>query len=104
MRCSSYFFVSISRSSCSHRRPRRQAHFANRQVHQRGQQGQGIDAEQDADTAVVIGRHRLAHRLVEVHGLTQREVASSFGISRSYVSRLETKALAKLREAFQERE
>ena len=32
--------------------------------------------------------------------LTQREIASSFGISRSYVSRLEKKALEKLRAAF----
>lgn len=30
--------------------------------------------------------------------LTQREVAARFGISRSYVSRIEKKALAKLRE------
>ncbi len=30
--------------------------------------------------------------------LTQREVASSFGISRSYVSRIEKRALEKLRE------
>ena len=33
--------------------------------------------------------------------LTQREIASSFGISRSYVSRLEKKALEKLREALE---
>lgn len=33
--------------------------------------------------------------------LTQREIASSFGISRSYVSRLEKRALEKLREAFE---
>ena len=32
--------------------------------------------------------------------LTQREIAASFGISRSYVSRLEKKALEKLRTAF----
>ena len=32
--------------------------------------------------------------------LTQREIATSFGISRSYVSRLEKKALEKLRAAF----
>ena len=31
---------------------------------------------------------------------TQKQVAASFGISRSYVSRLEKKALQKLREAF----
>ena len=34
--------------------------------------------------------------------LTQREIASSFGISRSYVSRLEKRALEKLRDAFGE--
>ena len=33
--------------------------------------------------------------------LTQREIASTFGISRSYVSRLEKKALEKLREAME---
>ena len=33
--------------------------------------------------------------------LTQREIASSFGISRSYVSRIEKKALEKLRMAFE---
>ena len=33
--------------------------------------------------------------------LTQREIATSFGISRSYVSRLEKKALDKLRAAFE---
>lgn len=33
--------------------------------------------------------------------LTQREIASSFGISRSYVSRLEKKALEKLKIAFE---
>ncbi|MBR3629187.1 MAG: RNA polymerase sporulation sigma factor SigK [Oscillospiraceae bacterium] len=34
--------------------------------------------------------------------LTQREVARALGISRSYVSRLEKKALAKLRERYEE--
>ena len=33
--------------------------------------------------------------------LTQREVAASFGISRSYVSRLEKKALEKLGREFE---
>ena len=33
---------------------------------------------------------------------TQREIAAACGISRSYVSRLEKKALAKLREAMEE--
>jgi len=43
---------------------------------------------------------RLRYGLGGTVPLTQREVAVSFKISRSYVSRLETKALAKLREAF----
>ena len=34
--------------------------------------------------------------------LTQREIAASFGISRSYVSRIEKRALEKLRREFQE--
>lgn len=34
------------------------------------------------------------------HPLTQSEVASRYGISRSYVSRIETKALKKLRDKF----
>jgi len=34
--------------------------------------------------------------------LTQREVAASFSISRSYVSRIEKKALEKLREALEQ--
>lgn len=33
---------------------------------------------------------------------TQREIASLYGISRSYVSRIEKKALAKLRKCYQE--
>ncbi|MDD3165515.1 MAG: sigma factor-like helix-turn-helix DNA-binding protein, partial [Oscillospiraceae bacterium] len=33
--------------------------------------------------------------------LTQREIAAQSGISRSYVSRLESKALSKLREEFE---
>lgn len=44
---------------------------------------------------------RLRYGLGGTVPLTQREIASSFGISRSYVSRLESKALSKLREAFQ---
>lgn len=33
---------------------------------------------------------------------TQKEIADMMGISRSYVSRIETKAINKLREEFQE--
>ena len=35
--------------------------------------------------------------------LTQREIAANFGISRSYVSRLEKRALEKLRVGFEEK-
>ena len=35
---------------------------------------------------------------------TQREIAAACGISRSYVSRLEKKALEKLREAMEQKE
>lgn len=45
---------------------------------------------------------RLRYGLGGTVPLTQREVASSFGISRSYVSRIEKRALEKLREALQE--
>lgn len=44
---------------------------------------------------------RLRYGLGGTVPLTQREVASSFGISRSYVSRLESKALSKLRDEFE---
>lgn len=44
---------------------------------------------------------RLRYGLGGTIPLTQREIASSFGISRSYVSRLEKKALEKLRVAFE---
>lgn len=44
---------------------------------------------------------RLRYGLGGTVPLTQREVASSFKISRSYVSRLEKKALGKLRAEFE---
>lgn len=54
--------------------------------------------------AVLDGRERQIIRLRYGFGgaaqLTQQEVAAMLGISRSYVSRLETKALTKLREEF----
>ena len=46
---------------------------------------------------------RLRYGLGGTVPLTQREVASSFGISRSYVSRIEKKALQKLADCFQEK-
>jgi RNA polymerase sporulation-specific sigma factor len=42
---------------------------------------------------------RLRYGLGGTVPLTQREIASSFGISRSYVSRIEKRALGKLQEA-----
>ena len=45
---------------------------------------------------------RLRYGLGGTVPLTQREIASSFGISRSYVSRIEKRALEKLRDALQE--
>ncbi len=42
----------------------------------------------------------LRYGLADDGGITQREVASRMGISRSYVSRIEKKALLKLRQAF----
>ena len=45
---------------------------------------------------------RLRYGLGGTIPLTQREVASSFGISRSYISRIEKKALEKLRAAMDE--
>lgn len=44
---------------------------------------------------------RLRYGLGGTVPLTQREVASSFGISRSYVSRIEKRALEKLRTALE---
>ena len=44
---------------------------------------------------------RLRYGLGGTGPLTQREVASSFGISRSYVSRIEKRALEKLRTALE---
>ena len=45
---------------------------------------------------------RLRYGLGGTVPLTQREIAASFGISRSYVSRIEKRALEKLRREFQE--
>ena len=40
--------------------------------------------------------------LREDHDLTQREIAAQYGISRSYISRIEKKALQKLEQALKE--
>ena len=47
---------------------------------------------------------RLRYGLGGTLPLTQREIAASFGISRSYVSRIEKKALSKLRRHFSDDE
>lgn len=46
---------------------------------------------------LIIGRR---YGLYNTHPATQREIAQQLGISRSYVSRIEKKALEKLRQAF----
>ena len=56
---------------------------------------QAIDAELDAREQKVV---RLRYGLGGKQPLTQRETAELLGISRSYISRIEKKALAKLRE------
>lgn len=74
-----------------------------------------LDDLQDRDNALRLHqlvREKLTTREMEIirlrYGLggtvplTQREIASSFGISRSYVSRIEKRALEKLRAELQE--
>lgn len=74
-----------------------------------------LDDLHDRDNALRLQKlvqERLAPREAEIirlrYGLggtvplTQREVASSFGISRSYVSRIEKRALEKLRAELEE--
>lgn len=74
-----------------------------------------LDDLHDRDNALRLRKlvqERLAPREAEIirlrYGLggtvplTQREVASSFGISRSYVSRIEKRALEKLRAELEE--
>ena len=56
---------------------------------------QAIDAELDAREQKVV---RLRYGLGGKQPLTQRETAELLSISRSYISRIEKKALAKLRE------
>lgn len=57
------------------------------------------DVLSDRELLVICDRYGLYGRQEK----TQREIASELGISRSYVSRLEKKALEKLREALGER-
>jgi RNA polymerase sigma factor, sigma-70 family len=44
----------------------------------------------------------LRYGLLNMKGITQRELAAQLGISRSYVSRIEKRALEKLKECFKE--
>ena len=43
----------------------------------------------------------MRYGLYDTEPLTQREIAQKLGISRSYVSRIETKAIEELRELFE---
>lgn len=54
----------------------------------------------EREKEVIISRYGLGGRMPH----TQREVAKKLGISRSYVSRIEKRALQKLEEALGERE
>ena len=54
----------------------------------------------EREEEVIISRYGLGGRMPR----TQREVAKKLGISRSYVSRIEKRALQKLEEALGERE
>ncbi len=56
--------------------------------------------EDDREREIVVLRYGLTGGAP----LTQREVAKRLGISRSYISRIEKKALARLREGFSEQE
>ena len=57
-----------------------------------------LDDIHDRDSAL----RRLRYGLGGTIPLTQREIAASFGISRSYVSRIEKRALEKLRQELQD--
>ena len=60
---------------------------------------QCVDRCLEGREAMVI---RLRYGLDRERPLTQREIAARCGISRSYVSRIEKKALGKLRAAMEE--
>ena len=81
-----------------------------------GQDDTMLEDLQDRDNAMrlrgLIGQHltpreaeliRLRYGLGGTIPLTQREVATTFKISRSYVSRIEKKALEKLKAEFERR-
>lgn len=56
-----------------------------------------LEVLQEKEKQIIIMRYGL----YGVKEMTQREVGSALGISRSYVSRIEKKALRKLRDAFE---
>lgn len=54
----------------------------------------------DREREIIVKRYGLSVNRRAVRPMTQREIADQLGISRSYVSRIEKKALEKLKEAF----
>lgn len=56
-----------------------------------------LDVLQEKEKQIIVMRYGL----YGIKEMTQREVGSALGISRSYVSRIEKKALKKLRDAFE---
>ncbi len=58
----------------------------------------------DREKEIIRLRYGLPHNqhLREKKEVTQREIAAKYGISRSYVSRIEKKALEKLRKAYEQ--
>ena len=104
-------------TGCTNDLPRRlQAHQSGRGAkYTRSRLPVELDDIHDRDSALrlhQIIRERLTTREAEIirlrYGLggtiplTQREIAASFGISRSYVSRIEKRALEKLRQELQD--
>ena len=56
----------------------------------------GGDFRQERELYIIVHRYGLFGN----KAMTQREIASAVGISRSYVSRIEKKALDKLKKSF----
>ncbi len=54
----------------------------------------------EREREIIVKRYGLSVNRKAVHPMTQREVAEQMGISRSYVSRIEKKALEKLKAEF----
>ena len=62
---------------------------------------QELRREIEAGLAALPPEYRQALILREIHQLSYQEIGEALGISRSYVSRIEKKALSKLREKFE---